>query len=406
MSASRYDTSWLQEPPVRRLLAALNEGDAEARVAGGAVRNTLLGEAIGDVDVATTCTPSEAARRLEAAGFKIVPTGIEHGTVTAVTDGEAIEVTTLREDVETDGRHAVVAFGRDWKRDAERRDLTMNALYMEADGTVFDPLGVEADVHGRVVRFVGEASRRIEEDHLRILRFFRFFAWYGRHRPDAEGLRACARLKNGIAALSVERVWQEMRKLLAAPDPSRALLWMRQTGVLSAAMPETERWGIDAIPGLIAAEAAFGWEADAMVRLEAMLPPDPKVVAALAKRLKLSNADRDRLARWSAAQRPNPMLSNDELARTMYAGERGGTLDVLRLARAKAHAAGDLEEVAAFGRQTDFAFDWEKPTMPVQGRDLRERGVAAGPEIGKRLKEMEERWVASGFRLSREELLG
>ena len=405
MSASRYDTSWLTAPHVAKLLAALNAEGEEARIAGGAVRNTLLGEPIGDVDVATTATPTDASRILGAAGFKIVPTGMEHGTITAVRGGEAVEVTTLREDVETDGRHAVVAFGRDWVRDAERRDLTMNALYMNADGSVFDPLGVEADVHARNVRFVGEAARRIEEDHLRILRFFRFFAWYGRHRPDADGLRACARLKGGIESLSVERVWQEVRKTLAARDPSRALLWMRQTGVLTVALPETERWGIDAVPQLTAAEDAFDWRPDPLLRLAAMLPPDPKVVAALAKRLKLSNDDRDALLRWSEGARPNPAFDDVDLARTMYATSREGTEHVLRLALAKAHAAGDLNEVAAFRRQLDVAVAWDRPVMPVQGRDLRDRGVEPGPEMGERLREIERRWIASGFTLTRDELL-
>ena len=395
---------WLRAPHLQELLAVLNEGGEEARIAGGAVRNTLLGEPIGDVDVAITLVPDEAARRLRAAGFKVIPTGIGHGTVTAVKDG-VVEVTTLRTDVETDGRHAVVAFGRDWREDAERRDLTMNALYMEADGSIFDPLGCEADVHARRVVFVGDPARRIAEDHLRILRFFRFFAWYGRHRPDAAGLKACARAKAGIGSLSVERVWSEMRRLLAAPDPSRALLWMRQTGVLTAALPETERWGIDAVPGLAAAERAFGWEPDALLRLQAMLPPDPTVVRALAERLKLANAERDRLIEWTGAPRPDPRLSEAQLARAMYEITRRGTLDMLRLALAKAHAQGDLDEVAAFRRQLDFAEAWKRPEFPVQGRDLLERGAEPGPAVGERLKAMRERWVESGFSLGRDALL-
>ena len=405
MSASSRNTEWLRAPAIQRLLTVLNGGGEQARVAGGAVRNTLLGEPIGDVDVATTLVPEAAAERLRGAGFKVVPTGIDHGTVTAVEGATVVEVTTLREDVATDGRHATVAFGRDWRTDAERRDLTMNALYMEADGTVFDPLGCEADVHARRVVFVGDPDRRIAEDHLRILRFFRFFAWYGRHRPDGPGLLACARAKVGIETLSVERVWSEMRRLLAAPDPARALLWMRQTGVLGVAMPETERWGIDAVPSLIAAETAFDWQPDPMLRLAAMLPPDPKVVRALADRLRLANSERDRLVEWTAAPRPVPSRAEGELARLMYEATRDGTLDVLRLATARAHVAGDLNEVAAFRRQLDFAEGWVRPDFPVQGRDLLERGVEPGPQMGERLKAMHERWVESGFRLSREDLL-
>ena len=405
MNASRYDLAWLREPGLQDLLRVLSEDGEEARVSGGAVRNTLLGEPVADVDVATTSEPQTTVRRLEAAGFKLVPTGIEHGTVTAVRNGHAYEVTTLREDVETDGRHAVVRFGRDWQRDAERRDLTINALYMDATGTVIDPLGVRDDIERRLVRFVGDANGRVREDYLRILRFFRFFAWYGRHRPDADGLRACARHKDGIETLSAERVWSELRKTLAAPDPSRALLWMRQTGVLTAALPESERWGIDAVPGLAAAEATFGWAPDAMLRLAAMLPPDPDVVTKLARRLKLSNDDRDRLRLWTQAPRPNPALGEDELARSMYATSGNGTLDVLRLALARAHAAGDLGEVAAFRRQLDFAEGWERPVLPVQGRDLVEGGMEPGRAVGQRLKALEARWIESGFALKKDELL-
>ena len=404
MSASTRNLGWLEAPALQRLLAVLNE-EGEARVAGGAVRNALMGEPVADVDVATTLVPQAVARAARGAGFKVVPTGIDHGTVTVVADGAPYEVTTLREDVETDGRHATVVYGTDWHADAARRDLTINALYMNADGSLFDPLGVAHDIDSRTVRFVGDAETRIREDYLRSLRFFRFFAWYGRHRPDAEGLKACARTKEGLAGLSVERVWHEMRRLLAAPDPTRALLWMRQTGVLSAVLPETERWGIDAVAPLVRAEGAFGWSPDPMLRLVAMLPPDPKVARALAERLKMSNAEADRLLEWTAAPRPNPAMSDEQLARAMYEATRGGTLDVLRLALARAHGAGDLEEVAAFRRLLDFAQGWERPDFPLRGRDLIARGGKPGPDLGARLKRLRERWVASGFRLTGEELL-
>ena len=404
MSASTRNLGWLDDNDLQRLLRALNE-DGEAKIAGGAVRNALLGEGVVDVDVATTHEPARARKVLEGAGFRVVPTGIEHGTVTAIGDGDPIEVTTLREDVETDGRHATVSFGTDWRRDAERRDLTMNALYMEADGTVYDPLGVEDDVHARRVRFVGDAETRIREDYLRSLRFFRFFAWYGAFRPDADGLRAAARTKDGLSDLSPERVWSELKRLLAAPDPGRALLWMRQTGVLSAVVPETEGWGIDAVPGLVATERAFGWTPDPLLRLCAMIRPHCETVEAVAKRLKLSNEERDRLLAWSQAERPIPSRSDPELARLMYRTTEGGTVDTLRLALAKAHAAEDIEEVAQFRRQFDFAMNWERPDMPVQGRDLIERSMTPGPAVGERLREIEDRWVKSDFALSKDELL-
>lgn len=256
MTTPRIEADWLNDAPLQALLQALvGEGDEEARVVGGAIRNTLLGQAVADIDIATTALPATTVERAKAAGFKTVPTGIEHGTVTVVANGRPFEVTTLRQDVETNGRHAKVKFGRDWKADAERRDFTINALYCDADGSILDLVGGIADIGSRTLRFIGDAESRIEEDFLRILRFFRFFAWYGDGRPDAAGLRAATRLKAGIEQLSAERIWAEMRKLLAAPDPSRALLWMRQTGVLSLVLPESEKWGIDAIHGLTGAAA-------------------------------------------------------------------------------------------------------------------------------------------------------
>ena len=229
--ASVAGAEWLEDADLQRLLSALNAGGEAARIAGGAVRNALLGEAVADVDIATTTLPEETIRRAEAVGFKAIPTGIEHGTVTVTSSGTGHEVTTLRADVETDGRRAKVIFGRDWKADAERRDFTINALYAEADGTVVDLVGGLADLESRTLRFIGDAETRIREDYLRILRFFRFFALYGSGRPDAEGLKACARLKDGLERLSAERVWAELKKLFSALDPSRALLWMRRRAV-------------------------------------------------------------------------------------------------------------------------------------------------------------------------------
>lgn len=288
---SLSDQAWFRQPALRRVLDLLNADGGEARIAGGAVRNALMGVPAGDVDIATTLVPQEVVARAKAAGIKAVPTGIEHGTVTLVASGTPFEVTTLRRDVETDGRRAQVAFGTDWQQDAERRDLTINALYATADGEVVDLVGGLPDIETKTVRFIGDADQRIAEDHLRILRFFRFFAFYGGGRPDADGLRACARAKDKLAVLSAERVWSETKKLLAAPDPFRALLWMRQSGVLSAILPETEKWGIDTIPALVATEQALQWDPDPLLRLSAMVPPDAERLSALAQRLRLSRAE-------------------------------------------------------------------------------------------------------------------
>ena len=293
--------AWFTDPALVRVLALLNSDGGEGRVAGGAVRNSLMVLPVADVDIATTLRPEAVIERAKAAGIKAVPTGIEHGTVTLVIDGKPFEVTTLRRDIATDGRHAEVAFGTDWQTDAERRDLTINALYAAADGTVIDLVDGLPDIESCAVRFIGDAATRIAEDHLRILRFFRFFALYGSGRPDAEGLKACARAKGSLAKLSAERVWAETKKLLAAPDPGRALLWMRQAGVLTEILPETEKWGIDAIPGLIEAEKAFGWAPDALLRLAAMVPADRERLKALSERLRLSKAEAGVLDQWAAA---------------------------------------------------------------------------------------------------------
>lgn len=408
--ASVAGAAWLGDPSLQKLLAVLSQGDDTARIVGGAVRNTLLGEAVTDIDIATTTLPDETVRRAEGAGFRAVPTGIEHGTVTVIAGGVPHEVTTLRSDIATDGRRATVAYGRDWKVDAGRRDFTVNALYAEADGTVIDLVGGLADLETRTIRFIGDAETRIREDYLRILRYFRFFAQYGGGRPDAAGLLACARLKDGISRLSVERIWAEMKKLLGAADPSRALLWMRQAGVLTLVLPETEKWGIDAIHALVAAERDLGWTLDYLLRLEAIVPPDTARMAALAERLKFSKAEAQRLIDWAGSALPEPDTAEAVLARRLYAGSPSGIVDRLRLALASARAAGATDDKAlmaagGYGRLLAYALAWTKPSLPVAGADLTALGMQPGPKLGSVLKKLEDDWVASGFGLGRDELL-
>lgn len=400
----------LENRGLANLLGILNQGGEEARIAGGAVRNALIGKSISDVDIATTCLPDEVMKRAAAGGFKCVPTGIAHGTVMVVVEGVPYEVTTLRTDVATDGRWAEVAFGRDWQMDAERRDFTVNGLYADINGKVIDLVGGVADIQSRTIRFIGDPEARIREDHLRILRFFRFFAWYGKGRPDAEGLKACARLKEAIQKLSAERVWSELKKLLSAPDPSRALLWMRQSGVLTAALPESEKWGIDAVHGLVAAERDLGWKAEPLLRLMSIIPPQNERVEELAARLKVAKAERARLEHWVGAILPKPDLDNREFARLLYWGDQAALTDRLRLtlAAARALAANDDREImkaAGYSRLLDFALGWKKPRFPVKGADLLAAGAAAGPEVGERLKALEEKWAAADFALSKAELL-
>jgi len=397
--ANKIDQKWLNAPNLQKLLALLNEDGGEARIAGGAVRNALLDQPISDVDIATTLVPKDVILRLKAAGYKTVPTGIEHGTITAVMGKDTYEVTTLREDIETDGRHARVRYGKDWEKDARRRDLTINGLYLDAEGVVYDPLNNLPDVYSQTVRFIDNAETRIREDYLRILRFFRFFAWYGKFRPDAEGLKACARLKEGLEDLSAERIWQELAKLFAAPDPSRAILWMRTTGVLSAVLPETEKWGIDALQGLMRAEQSNKWQPDALLRLMAIIPPQQERVKTLVARLKLSNKIRDRLKAW--ADTPDPdALKQGEFEQWLYWQNNQAVSDRLHLAIAR---EGDNSK--KFIRQLKWQSRWKKPKFPVRGQDLLDGGMKPGPKVSKRLKALETRWVESGFALGKADLL-
>lgn len=401
---------WLADANLQRLLEALSAEGEEARIAGGAVRNALLGEPVSDIDIATTNVPELTTRRAKAAGFKTVPTGAEHGTITVIAGGKPFEVTTLRADIETDGRRAKVQFGRDWKSDAERRDFTINGLYAEADGTVVDLVGGLADLESRTLRFIGDAEARIREDYLRILRFYRFFAWYGSGRPDAEGVKASARLKDGLDQLSAERVWAELKKLLCAPDPSRALLWMRQSGVLTRILPESEKWGIDAIHALVKTERDLGWELDPLLRLAAIVPPDAERMAGLAARLKFSNAETERLVQWANAPAPVSTWTEGAFEKMLYRGEVRGFVYRLRLALASARgrAVEDdkaLIEAGGFSRLLAFAEKWEKPVLPVKGADLTALGVTQGPKVGDTLRALETAWIDSGFTLDRDALL-
>lgn len=408
--ASVAGEDWFRTPELTRVLYLLNRDGAETRIAGGAVRNSLMGLPVHDVDLATTLLPDEIVTRAKSDGIKSVPTGIEHGTVTLVVDGAVFEVTTLRRDVETDGRRATVAFSADWQEDADRRDLTINGLYADREGRVIDLVDGLKDIASGTVRFIGEPRQRIEEDYLRILRFFRFFALYGRHRPDAEGLRACARGKEGLKNLSAERIWSETKKLLGAPDPGRALLWMRQVGVLSEILPETEKWGIDTIPALVDAGRSLGWTPDPLLRLAAMLPPDVARVSALAARLKLSNAESDFLEDFAAAPLISETMAGTALDRLLYRYGSQGLSTRLKIAVANAWVDLDApgtarEKCLALQSLLKRAEAFRKPVFPVSGGDLLAAGIAAGPRLGEALERLEAIWVDKNFHPTREDLL-
>jgi poly(A) polymerase len=399
---------FLQDASLQAIMDAVENAGGEIRVNGGAIRNALLGEPTTDVDLSTTLEPRHVTDVLLRAGIKVVPTGIDHGTVTAVAGSRGYEITTLREDVETDGRHAVVRFGTDWAADAMRRDFTLNALYCDRTGRLYDPLDGYGDLLARRIRFIGDADRRIAEDRLRILRFFRFFAWYGHGRPDAESLRACVRARDGLASLSAERVWHELKRLLAAPDPVRAILWIRTAGVLDKVLPESSKWGTDLVPRLIAVERELGWQPDPLLRLMAVIPPREDAVKTLAERLKLSNTEAARLAAWAKAVLPAAATTADELEKLLYRSDPAAILDRLKLERARLQDAPG-EKDAALREQVEklisHAGNWRKPVFPLKGQDLIAAGMTPGPQMGKLLASLESRWIDSGFALSREQLL-
>lgn len=404
------DEAWFNEPELKTVMQLLNSDGGEARVAGGAVRNSLMGLKIADVDIATDLLPHEVMDRAKAAGLKAIPTGIDHGTVTLVANHRPFEVTTLRRDVETYGRHAEVAFGRDWREDAERRDLTINALYADKDGEVIDLVEGLADVETRTVRFIGKAEDRITEDYLRILRYFRFFAHYGGGRPDAGALKAMTRLKDGLKKLSAERIWTELKKLLSADDPGRALLWMRTTGILTMVLPETEKWGIDEIPGLVAAESVFRWPVNPLLRLAAVVPPDVERLKAMAVRLRLSKEETSFFTGWASSPQIPEKIAATAFARMLYRSGKVGLVTRLKLALsiARAKDENDGAQMAEIGRLQGLlqqAEGWEKPQFPLSGSDLMAAGLEAGPELGRHLKALEEVWVESNFNLEKDALL-
>jgi len=385
MSRVLEGQDWLTASATRAVMAALAAaGGADcARFVGGCVRNAVLGAPIDDVDVATVLTPEAVVQALKAAGLKSVPTGMEHGTVTAISERQPFEITTLRRDVSTDGRRATVAFTDDWAEDAARRDFRLNALYADADGLILDPTGAgyEDALAGRIV-FVGEPEQRIREDYLRILRFYRFFAWYGRGAPDAAAVSACAALAEGVEQLSAERVSKELLKLLAAPDPRAAVRLMDQAGVLGRVAPQPE--------SLTLFEAMVGISADPVLRLSALLPDEAEAVRAAALKLRLSNAQRDRLVE-AVAERIDPAMSKAETRAAIWRAGRQAVEDRLYRAWASGADAGVVQRLLA------LATGWTPPKLPVGGKDLARLGLSPGPETGRLLKAFEQSWIADDF---------
>ena len=390
---------WLKEKPLAELLVVLDRDGEEARVVGGAVRNALLGLPHGDIDIATTALPAEVTRRAQAAGFKAVPTGVDHGTVTVVIEGRPFEVTTLREDVETFGRHATVKFGRDWKRDAQRRDFTMNGLSLSPDGEVHDHVGGVADLKAQRVRFIGDAATRIAEDYLRILRFFRFHAYYGEGHPDAEGLHAVIAARAGLEQLSRERVRMELMKLLLAPHAVPVLAVMAEAGLLGSVLGGVPY--LASFANIVKVEAALGVSPDAARRLGALGVWIAEDAERLWQRLRLSNAEHERLAALDGWWRVSPAMSEASARELIYriGPEHFTERALLAWARSWNGArSAEWHVLATLPRR------WPAPAFPLKAADFIARGVEKGPSLGAAVARAEEAWIKSGFPMERKAL--
>lgn len=371
------EAEWTRREDLARLVAVLDPAGDALRAVGGAVRDTLLDLPVRDIDMATRLEPPEVIARLDAAGIRSVPTGIAHGTVTAILPAGHVEITTLRRDVSTDGRHATIAFSTDWREDAARRDFTINALYADPrTREVFDYFGGLDDLAAQRVRFIGDARQRIREDYLRVLRYFRFQARYGSAPADAEAESAVSELAPGMKGLSRERIAWELTALLALPDPAPTMARMADLGVLREVLPEVHAQGIAALTALVAEERRQHVSPDPLRRFAALLPADPHMAGDIAARLRLSAAQRKRLS--TAAARGGPPGDARALA---YRLGRDEAVDRLLLA----------------GEPVAPLTGWNIPRLPLKGGDIVARGVSAGPEIARVLRAVETRWVAEGF---------
>ncbi len=381
---------WMSRSSTAAVLAALTAAGTPARFVGGCVRDSVLGRAVNDIDIATAAPPETVMALLADAGIKVVPTGLAHGTVTAVVEHHHFEITTLRRDVETDGRHAKVAFTDDWAADAARRDFTMNALYLDVDGEIYDPTGGLTDARQGRVRFVGDPAGRIAEDYLRILRFFRFHAHYGRGEMDRAGLAACRALASGLRRLSGERVRDELLRLLAAPEPTVVLHLMADGRILGEVLPEATR--IDRLAGLLIVDDGV----DPLRRLAALVAGDGATLTAAAGRLRFSNRQRDRLL---AAAGPFAAADPAAARRLLYRIGAEAYRDRLLLAWAEAPSEARLEPLLA------VADDWRQPIFPLGGKDVIALGIERGARVGDLLAAVEDWWVEGDFQAGRADCL-
>ena len=400
MTARKLEADWRTTPETQAVMKALDAARPDgSRFVGGCVRNTLMGRVVDDIDIATQLQPDETIKALEAAGIRAIPTGVEHGTVTAIVNHTPFEITSLRRDIETDGRRAVVAFTEDWDEDAQRRDFRLNAVYADADGTLYDPTGggLEDAASGRVI-FIGDADERLREDYLRILRFFRFNAWYGAEIDEA-GLAACARQKDGLKQIAAERIWKELKKLLGAPSPAAACKAMQQAGVLDIILPSWLHAGrpmdrdvtaANYIEGMEDSETQYGLAVDPMRRLLSLLPKEAQVMVDLAKSLKLSNDEHDRLLAY--AEVTGYYETPADVRRDQYLYGRQAMVDWVA----------DIVQQDVWDA---LQANPDVPVFPLKGEDLLKAGMSPGPEMGKWLKIIENWWIEGDFRADKTALL-
>jgi poly(A) polymerase len=385
---------WLERPETQAVFAALAARGFTARAVGGAVRNALAGRPVADVDIATDARPEEAMRAAEAAGLKAVPTGLAHGTVTVVAAGHAYEITTLRTDVETHGRHATVAFTDDWAEDARRRDFTLNALYCGADGTVYDPLGGYPDLVARRVRFIGDAQQRIREDYLRILRFFRLTADFAQGPADAEGLAACVRERAGFAILSAERVRAEFLRLLAAPRGPEIAALMQDYGLLPSVLGAAPRPTL--LARLAATEAALGLAPDPVLRLAALAVEVPEDAERLRERLRLSNDETAKLVR-AAGPRADIGPPAPEARARAWLYRHGAAAYRERVLIDWTRSIAVPTGAEPWRRRFHLPDRWPPPRFPLAGGDVLALGVPPGRRVGQILRALEAWWIAGDF---------
>lgn len=385
MSIARLpDAPWQHVAGLRTVLSALRDSHGGPRYVGGAVRDTLLGLMVADVDIATTLLPQEVIDRLEAAGVKAVPTGVDHGTITAAIDGKNYEITTLRRDVATDGRRATVAFSEDWREDAARRDFTINALYADPDtGEIFDYFNGQHDLEDGVLRFIGEPAERIAEDFLRILRYFRFLARYGSGPLNQDALDACVQGAHGLTALSRERIAQELARLLSLKDPVNSVRLMQQHGIFTPFLPELADDAADRLERLVAREQQYDAPISLAARFLAILKPDYVAVDKVAARLKMSNKMRESISR--RVQSPTPNGHN--IRAIAYRTDADTARDAAML-----YASGDIL-AACLSKLSD----WDAPTLQIKGGDLIRMGLPAGPLVARTLQAIEAKWIADDF---------